>query len=273
MDGLDLAGRIGLVGAGAMAEALLSGWVAKGLDPALVKLTNRSNRQRLAYLEKSFGAGSTGDKAELASWADTLVLATKPQDAALAAIQFRGLTRPGQLLVSVVAGLKLRWLEHAFPGVAVIRAMPNTSCRVSESATALAAAHGCSPRQLRAAGAIFAAVGEVTWVDEEMLDAVTGLSGSGPAYVYYLVEAMEEAGARVGLPPEITRRLAVRTVLGAARMLLESGEEPARLRAMVSSPDGTTVAGIKQLEDAGFKEAVIKAVAKATVRATELARE
>ncbi|MCL6520815.1 MAG: pyrroline-5-carboxylate reductase [Firmicutes bacterium] len=263
--------RLGLVGAGEMAEALLAGLVGGGrLRPERILVNNRSNRARLEHLAAHWGVRATREKAALAE-ADLLVLAVKPADAAEALAQLRPHVREGAALVSVVAGLPteaiLARLGRELP---VVRAMPNTPSRVGEGATALAAGRLAGPRELALARQLFAGVGRVVEVGEEALDAVTGLSGSGPAYVFLLLEALIAAGVKEGLEYGVARELALQTVFGAAKMALERGEDPARLREEVTSPNGTTMAGLAALEQRGFRQALEAAVGRAAARAREL---
>lgn len=263
---------IGFLGAGSMAEALIRGLLDRGVvEPRQLLVTNRANAARLKVLARSFGVAAEADKRRVVAQADILVLACKPKDVAELLAQVGGETRPGQVLLSVAAGIGTATLAAAVaPGVQVVRAMPNTSCQVGESATAFCQGPGATPEAAALSRAILGAVGRVVEVPEHLLDAVTGLSGSGPAYVYLMMEAMVQAGANVGLPVAVARELAVQTLKGAAKMLDETGEDPADLRRKVTSPGGTTMAGLQELSEAGFSEALVRAVARATRRSQEL---
>ncbi|MDI3299146.1 MAG: pyrroline-5-carboxylate reductase [Bacillota bacterium] len=263
--------RLGLVGAGEMAEALIAGLVGSGrLEPGRILVNNRSNRARLEHLRSRWGVRTTQEKAALAE-AEVLVLAVKPADAAEALAQLRPHVRDGAALVSVVAGLRTEAvLARLGRDLPVVRAMPNTPSRVGEGATALAAGRLAGERELALARQLFAGVGRVVEVEEGALDAVTGLSGSGPAYVFLLLEALIDAGVKQGLEYAVARELALQTVFGAAKMARERGEDPARLREEVTSPNGTTVAGLAALEQGGFRQALEAAVGRATARAREL---
>jgi pyrroline-5-carboxylate reductase len=254
-----------------MAEALVRGLLDGGVvRPDQLVLTNRANRERLDSLTRRFGVSAAG-KAEVVANADVLVLACKPKDVADLLAEVGGATRPGQVLLSVVAGVSTEMIAAAVaPGVAVVRAMPNTSSQVGESATAICLGQGAGAEALGVSRAILGAVGQVFEVPEALIDAVTGLSGSGPAYIYLMIESMVEAGKGVGLPEQVSRELAVQTLKGAAKMLAETGEDPAALRRKVSSPGGTTMAGLQELNDSGFGAAVVRAVARATQRSREL---
>lgn len=263
---------IGFLGAGSMAEALLQGLITAGLTtPERLWVTNRSNQDRLARLAKGLGVHTTSDKAEIVDVAELLVVACKPKDVPALLGEVGGLTRPGQVVLSVAAGVSTATLAEGLrAGVQVVRAMPNTSSLVRQSATAVSAGPGATAEALALCHELLEAVGKVVEVPESMLDAVTGLSGSGPAYVYAMVEALTEAGVAAGLPVAVAGELAVQTVLGAANMLRQTGEDPAVLRQRVTSPGGTTMAGLQVLQDRGFHQAIVGAVARAAERSREL---
>lgn len=266
--------RIGFLGAGSMAQALLHGLVGGGLlPPENVIVTNRSNDERLKMIGHRWGVHVSRDKAEIARRSDILLFACKPADMAGALAEYARYIHTDQIIVSLAAGVPTGVVEGFLPaGTPVIRAMPNTSSRVQESATAIAAGRWAGELSLAVVKAIFKSVGTVSVVPEAVMDAVTAVSGSGPAYVYLFVEALIAAGEAVGLSPEIARDLAVQTVYGAAHMLVETGVDPAELRRQVTSPNGTTAAALAVLEERGFREAVRAAVIRAMERAGELAR-
>lgn len=265
---------IGMIGAGNMADALIKGLLNRHvLPPDAIWATNRSNRERLAGLQARYGIRTTPVKPPLLDAASILVLAVKPKDTQEVLDQIARAVESKHLVVSVIAGIPLASLESALRGVPVIRAMPNTSAAVQASATALAAGRHASEEHLRTATQIFEAVGDAVIVPEEVLDVVTALSGSGPAYVYRLIEAMIHAGTDLGLNGELARRLAVQTLIGAARMLTESAADPGELRRRVTSPGGTTMAALGVLEDRGFAQAVRDAIGRAAERAREIADE
>lgn len=263
---------IGFLGAGALAEALIGGLVNDGaVRPEQLLVINRSNRARLESLAARFGVRIAGSKGQLVRDSDVVVVACKPKDVADLLQEVGGETRPGQILLSVVAGASTSVLASMVaPGVRVVRAMPNTSSQVRESATAISLGKGAGEEAGAVCRAVLEAVGNVVFVPESLQDAVTGLSGSGPAYVYLMVEALIEAGQQVGLSGEDSRVLVLQTLLGAAKTLVETGEDPAVLRQKVTSPGGTTAAGLGELEKAGFRQALVKAVARATERSREL---
>jgi len=265
---------IGFLGAGSMAEALMRGLIQGGvLRPQQIIVTDRSNREGLETLHMRYGVRTAAGKAELVAEADVLIVLCKPKDVADLLAEIRPHTFRGQVLLSVAAGVSTGLLAGGVAaGVRVVRAMPNTSCQVGESATAICLGEGAGEEARLVARAILGAVGRVVEVPEAQLDAVTGLSGSGPAYIYLMIEAMVEAGRGVGLSDQVARELAVQTLLGAARTLVETGEDPAELRQKVTSPGGTTMAGLQVLNEAGFREAMVRAVARATQRSQELGR-
>jgi pyrroline-5-carboxylate reductase len=218
------------------------------------------------------GAQVTTSLTDLAD-CDTFLLATKPQQAAeaLASLKTSGLREA--TLVSIAAGLTIDWLEeHSPEGFRIVRSMPNTPALVGKGASAYARSDRASENDAAFAGKLLGSVGLAVEVPESMLDAVTGLSGSGPAYIYLAIEALTDGGVEVGLPREQAHQLAAQTVLGAAAMVLETGRPPAELRDNVTSPGGTTVAGLDSLEKTGFRNSLIKAVAAATARAAELGK-
>jgi pyrroline-5-carboxylate reductase len=271
---VDHRSTIGLIGAGNMAEALIRGLLGRGVVPGEhLWVTNRTNTARLESLAARYGIRIARDKRPVAAASSTLLLAVKPKDMAQVLVEIRGLVHADHLIVSVAAGIPLGMIEEALPAVPVIRAMPNTSAAVQESATVLAAGTRAGEEHMREASRIFQAVGEVAVVDEDLLDVVTAVSGSGPAYVYHLIEAMIHAGSELGLDGDLARRLAVQTLVGAARMLSETSEDPGDLRRRVTSPGGTTMAALQALEARGFAQTVREAVDRAARRSRELASE
>lgn len=265
---------IGLIGAGNMADALVKGLLSRHvLPPEAIWATNRSNRDRLAGLGARYGIRTTPTKPPLLTEANVIMLAVKPKDTQDVLDEIAGRVRADQLVISVIAGIPLAVIEPPLGAVPVIRAMPNTSAAVLASATALTGGTHAGEEHLRTAARIFDAVGETVVVPEDVLDVVTGLSGSGPAFVYHLIEAMIHAGTDLGLSGDLARRLAVQTLIGAARMLVESEADPGELRRRVTSPGGTTMAALRVLEERGFAHAVRDAVGRAAARAREMAEE
>jgi pyrroline-5-carboxylate reductase len=263
--------RIGFVGAGNMAAALVRGLLTSGLVSAPQIRASDPSAERLALLEREHGIVTDTDNLAVARWADLVVLAVKPQVVDTALTHLAPAFAPGTLLVTIAAGVATASLEARLPAsVRVVRAMPNTPAIAQAGATAVAPGSRSTPEDLELAKTLFGAVGRVVTLDEGLMNAVTGLSGSGPAYVMLVIEALADGGVKVGLPREAALLLAAQTVLGSAKLLLETGEHPARLRDMVTSPGGTTIAGLHALESGGLRPALIDAVERATARAHEL---
>ncbi len=264
-------GKLAVIGAGAIGAALGKGVIEAGLfEPKDVTMTD-IDQAKLEDLADRLGVKTTTDNAAAVRDADVILLAVKPNITPLALSQICGSLKGGQLVVSIAAGVKLHVIESRLPdGTAVIRAMPNTPCMVRAGATAFCRGNNCADKHVEMGRKFFDAVGVSLEVQEKMMDAVTGLSGSGPAYIYIMVEALADAGVRVGLARDVAMKLSAQTVMGAARMVLESGEHPGELKDRVTSPGGTAIAGIDALEKAGFRSAVIEAVKAATKRSEEL---
>ncbi|WP_449536857.1 pyrroline-5-carboxylate reductase ProI [Ferdinandcohnia sp. Marseille-Q9671] len=264
--------NIVFVGAGSMAEAMISGMLQKELFlPKQISVMNRSNHERLEYLNTTYGVVISKNKQETIKNAGIIILAIKPKDVAETVLAIRDYVNEQQLIISVLAGVSTTTITDLLnKEVAVVRAMPNTSAAIGKSATALAVGTYASEKHLLISRELFETIGIVTTVEETDLHAVTGLSGSGPAYVYYLVEAMEKAADEIGLEKGIAKDLILQTIIGAAEMLKSSTKQPAMLRKEVTSPGGTTEAGIKVLEEFNYQEAMIACIKRATSRSTEL---
>lgn len=265
---------IGFLGGGNMAAALIKGILHAKVVPPSQVIVSDVKAERLAYLKETHGIRTTQDNHELVKASDVVVLAVKPQvfDKVLDAVG--GEFRPEQLLVSVAAGVPVSAMEARLPESArVVRSMPNTPATVDAGATAIAPGTHATEEDLEIARALFAAVGRVVTLDETLLDAVTGLSGSGPAYVMLMIEALADGGVKVGLHRDTALLLAAQTVYGSAKLLLETGEHPGRLKDMVTSPGGTAIAGLHTLESGGLRRTLIDAVEAATKRAGELGEQ
>lgn len=260
------------IGAGSMAEAIISGLIQKGrAASAEIAVINRQNHDRLQDLSRCYGVYCPPEKAEAIRHARTIILAVKPKDMEAVLQQWGAIISADQRVISVAAGISTAWIEQRLSsGTAVIRVMPNTSSTIGCSATALCPGQYAEKKDLEDAKQTFDAIGFTVLVTEQDMDVVTGLSGSGPAYIYYLVEAMEQAGVSAGLSQPIARQLTLQTLLGAAHMLLETEEEPAELRRRITSPGGTTMAGLETLDNHQFHQALIHAVHRATERSKEL---
>ena len=264
-------GTVGVIGAGNMADALVRGLLSRGVvPPDRCIVTNRSNDVRLARFARDWSVYTTRDKVRLLRDAGVIVLAVKPADVPAVLEEIAPHMQARHLVISVAAGVPLSTIEAALDETAVVRTMPNTSAAVGASITAICGGRRAGDSHLDVARTLFEAVGCVVVVPERFFDAVTGLSGSGPAYIYLLAEAMIEAAEREGIERHVALALVSQTVLGAGRMLVETGDDPAALRARVTSPGGTTMAGVEALVDGDFPATVARAVARATRRAAEL---
>lgn len=266
-----MAQRIGIIGGGAMGSALARGIVTSGGFLGENIFIGDPHSAHNSELHEKFGVRLTTNNLEVVKEADVLVLAVKPYTLPVVLDELGALVNPNCLVISVVAGKTISVMEAALPvGTPIIRAMPNSASQVRTGACAIAAGSSATEEHMKSAEAIFGAVGTSVRVAEGMLDAVTALSGSGPAYVYLMIEALIDGGVKVGLPREIAAQLAAQTVLGSARMIQESGRHPAELKDMVATPGGTTIAALASLEQAGVRAALMQAVEKAWSRAVEL---
>lgn len=265
--------KIGLLGGGNMAAAILEGLVTTGaVSPSQVQCTDPSPERR-ALLSKRFGVNVHEDNAALVEWADCVVLAVKPQIVASALQPAIPRFRPEHLLISICAGVTISALAELLGRVPrIVRAMPNTPALVGAGATAIAAADGVPVVDTAFARWLFERVGTCVELPEGYLDAVTGLSGSGPGYVMLFIEALADGGVRAGLPRTIALQLAAQTVFGAAKLLMAEGQHPGVLKDQVASPGGTTIEGIFALERGGLRATVIDAVCSATDRARALGK-
>jgi pyrroline-5-carboxylate reductase len=264
---------IGFIGAGNMAEALIRGLVRGGHVPADRITASGPRKERLDELAGRYGIATTTENRELARSAGVVVLSVKPQILDKVLREVGDQIRPGTLVISIAAGVDTESIERMVAdGVRVVRAMPNTPALVGAGATAIAPGKHASADDMTTAKAMFDAVGITVVLDESHLDAVTGLSGSGPAYIFLILEALSDAGVKVGLSRRNAQLLAAQTVLGSAKMLLETDEHVGRLKDMVTSPGGTAIAGLHTLEQGGLRTTLINAVETATKRAKELGR-
>jgi pyrroline-5-carboxylate reductase len=265
--------RIAFVGAGQMATALGAGFVRAGLvAPGDLTAADPVETARRRFSEAT-GAAALADNLEAVRSADVVFLAVKPQQIDAAAGQLAG-NLPGEaLVVSIAAGVRLAALAGRLGGaVRLVRVMPNTPCLVGQGACGYSLGPMATEEDARLVERLLGAMGAAYRVDETLLDAVTGLSGSGPAFVYVIIEALSDGGVRAGLPRDVATALAARTVLGAAQMVLSTGEHPGVLKDRVTSPGGTTIAGLKALEAGGLRAALISAVEAAALRSIELGR-
>lgn len=260
----------GFIGGGEMAAAMIAGMIGKGgLDPALIHVSEHK-AERCRALHERYGVRAEVGAASFIGQADVVVLAVKPSAAAAAMAEIAGRMKQEAVLVSIVTGLSLSALEDVFPARSIVRVMPNTPLAVGEGMSAYALNAYAAHRDVSFVSDLLSACGRAVHIQEEWMDAVTGLSGSGPAYGFLMIEALADGGVMMGLPRETATVLAAQTLLGAARMVLATGEAPAVLKAQVMSPAGTTIAGVRRLEEGGVRGAIMGAVAAATERAKAL---
>jgi len=261
---------VAILGVGVMGSTLLSGLIRSGRDVADLVITGR-NTERAEELARTSGVRRMGN-VEAAKVADTVVLVVKPQDMDGLLAEIRDHVRPGALVVSLAAGITTAFLEERLPaGTAVVRVMPNTPALVDEGMAAISPGNACDEVHLVEAEELLRSCGKVLRIPEKHQDAVTAISGSGPAYIFYVVEAMIEAGVLLGLPRGTSTQLVVQTLFGAATMLKETGEHPTVLREQVSSPGGTTMAALRQLDDHKVRAAFVTAMEAAAQRSKQLA--
>lgn len=264
--------KVSFIGAGSMSEAIIAGIIKSNfLNPTQVFVTNRTNKERLNRLHKQYGVQVTHDKEAVILGADIIVLSMKPADVMSAIDPIKKYIKPNQLIISVIAGISTDYLLTLFDKeVPIIRVMPNTSASIGFSATAIATGKNVSDQQLELSESLFKTIGTTKTIEEDDMHVVTGISGSGPAYVYYLVEAMEKAAIEAGLDKDVAQSLITQTIIGAGEMLKQSGKSAQTLREEITSPSGTTEAGLKTLATYDFKEAVIACVNSAKDRSKEL---
>jgi pyrroline-5-carboxylate reductase len=265
--------KLGFIGVGNMGEALVKGLIATNAAAPAQILVSARRRERVQELEKLYGVRG-GTNSEVARQSDVVVFAVKPQilDQVLRGIS-SDVSRE-QLIVSVAAGVPIAAIERRLhPPMRIVRAMPNTPATVAAAATALALGEHATDEDLATAKTIFDSVGLTVVLEESQLDAVTGLSGSGPAYLFLIIEALADAGVKVGLSRRASMQLAAQTVLGSAKLLIESGQHPGMLKDGVTSPGGTAIAGLHTLEAGGLRNVLMNAVEAATRRSRELGEE
>jgi pyrroline-5-carboxylate reductase len=263
---------IAILGGGKIGEALLSGLLRGERTPDDIVVSEK-HPERSAYLADTYGV-QVADVADAVKQSATLLIAVKPQDIDPLLAEIAAVIEPRHVVVSVAAGVTTKHIERALPdGVAVVRCMPNTPALVDQAMTAVAGGAHATDEHLAVAESLLGAVGRVVRVPESQLDAVTALSGSGPAYFFYLVEAMIDAGILLGLPRTLAAELIVQTAVGSATMLRDSGEHPVQLREAVTSPGGTTIAAIRELEIHGVRAALLAAIEAAARRSRELGAE
>ena len=271
---MDIKSRtLGIIGGGAMAENILRGILKSSLVSRDKVIVSDIRQERLLELKEQFGVKTLLDNVELASKAEVLIFAVKPQNIRLLLKEIRQTISEHTLIISIAAGIQTKTIADGLGGKGrIIRSMPNIAAKVLASATALCAGPGATSDDMALAKNLFDAIGTTVVVSEDLMDAVTGLSGSGPAYIFVIIEALADAGVRAGLQRQVALKLAAQTCLGAAQLVLASEEHPAALKDQVSSPAGTTIAGLAALEQAGLRNALLQAVSAAVSRSQELGR-
>ena len=264
--------RVAVLGAGKMGGILLQAFLKQNLFAAEQIHATVGHAERAIALSTQWGVDVSTDNLAAAKHADLILMAVKPFQVPALMEEIRPALTKNKLIVSIAASVKTRAFEEAAGlDIAVVRAMPNTPSALGAGAAALCRGRFVSAKQMELAERIFETVGRTVTVDEKHMDAVTGLSGSGPAYIYIIIEALAEAGVKVGLPRDVATQLAAQTAFGAAKMVLETGYHPALLKDAVTTPAGCTIDGILELEEGGLRVTLIKAVMRATERAKQLA--
>ncbi len=265
--------RIGFIGGGKMAEALAKGIINASLSSVDKIIASDVDKKRCQILEKDTGIKTTQENKKITSESDIIILAVKPNIIGSILKELKNDITPKHLVVSIAAGIPLDFIESALnKGCRVVRVMPNTPCLVGETAAGYALGKAATRDDGKLVGEILNAVGKSYLLEEKHLDAVTGLSGSGPAFVYTVIEALSDGGVKMGLPRDISTKLAAQTVFGSAKMVLESGMHTGELRDFVTSPGGTTIAGLHALEKGSIRNALIDAVETATKKSKRLGR-
>lgn len=265
--------RIGFIGAGQMATALGQGFVKAGLTAGERIVASDPDPEARTRFAKATGGQTTTENVKVVDLSDVVFLAVKPQQMHRVMAELRPRIDPQKLVVSIAAGIRLATLSEGLgPEARLVRVMPNTPCLVGLGACGYCLGAGATAEDGRLVAQLLGAVGLAYQVEEHLLDAVTGLSGSGPAFVYLIIEALSDGGVRMGLARHVATALAAQTLRGAAEMVLRTGEHPAVLRDRVASPGGTTIAGLAALESGGLRAALIDAVTAATQRSMELGR-
>lgn len=266
--------KIVFAGAGSMAEAIIQGWVKEGVvSPSTIYVMNKSNEEKLQSLATNFGVNIIANRADILPQADLLILAMKPKDVVTGMKDIAPFLKDDCAILSIVAGTSIEKIQSILGKRSVARVMPNTSATIGMSASGISFSNETSKQLKSIFMTMLEAIGIVFEVQEEELHAITALSGSGPAYLYYLIEAFEQATMKYGLPRETVRALAIQTMAGAAEMLKQSNEEPTELRRKVTSPGGTTAAGIHALETHHFKDAIESCIDEAAKRSEQLAQQ
>lgn len=270
--------KIAFIGSGNMAEALIKGTINSSIIKPENILISDIRKERIKFLHDTYKVQLASDNLDVMKKADIVILSVKPQIIIEVLDQISGSANDSKLIISIAAGISLEIIQKTLDKegtktLRLIRAMPNTPALVQTGATAMSKGVNALEEDMKTAKEIFSAVGKVVEVNEDLMDAVTGLSGSGPAYIFLIIEALIDAGVKAGLPRDISMTLSIQTVLGAAKLVSESGEHPEKLKDMVTSPGGTTLAGLHALEEGELKAVLMNAVKSATKRSKELGIE
>ena len=264
--------KLAIIGGGKMGAIIAQGLIARKIISAKDIIVTDIDKERLKFLKSSLKLKVSHDNESAVKDADVIILAVKPQNMAKTLQEISAAVDKSKLVISIAAGITTKFVEKSLSkGIRVVRVMPNTPALVGEGAAAVAGGSLAKANDVKLPRAIFNAVGMSVEVKEKLMDAVTGLSGSGPAYFFLIIEALIDAGLKTGLSRDLSKKLAVQTMLGAARLCVESDKEPAELREMVTSPNGTTFAGLKVMEDRKLRSVIIAAVEAAARRSRELA--
>ena len=265
--------KIGFIGAGNMAEAMIKGLLHSGASRPENIVVSDIQHDRLDFIQELFGVSACERNPDTVDHADIVILAVKPQIMEPVLVELANHLDMSKLIISIAAGISLANIEsHVHKDLRLIRVMPNIAALVLESATAICAGKHASTDDLKLAKAVFDSIGKTVIIEEVLMDAITGLSGSGPAYLFLIIDAMADAGVKVGLSRDNALTLSAQTVLGAAKLMIETGEHPGRLKDKVTSPGGTAIAGLHTLEEGGLRTTLINAVEVATLRSKELGK-
>ena len=270
--------KLGFIGGGNMTEALLKGLLASSSVGPKDVLVSDLLSDRLEYLNKEYKVKITDDSRKLVQKSDILILAVKPQVVGKVLESISDVVDKHKIIISVAAGVSTNFIEDILDRegknkISVIRTMPNTPALVQEGATAICGGGHSSKLDIKIAHHIFKAIGQTVAIEETHMDAVTGLSGSGPAYIFMIIEALSDAGVKVGLSREVSNILTIQTILGSAKLARDGGKHPGELKDMVTSPGGTTISGLHMLEEGGVRTALMNAVERATQRSRELGKK
>ncbi|HPD60143.1 MAG TPA: pyrroline-5-carboxylate reductase [Thermodesulfobacteriota bacterium] len=265
--------KFSFIGGGNMAEAMLRGLLKNKIIAPRQLLVSEPREERARFLSRQYRIHVTSDNKAAAQFGEIIILAVKPQVIKEVLQEIAGGVTSKHLVISIAAGITIAFIaSHLGKDKRIVRAMPNTPCQIGEGAIAFCGGGKANPRDMRVTREIFAGVGTTVIVPETHMDAVTGLSGSGPAYIFLIIEALTDGGVKMGLPRDVAQALVLQTIIGSGRMVLETGDHPSTLKDLVTSPGGTTIAGLQVLEEKGIRGALINAVVAASERSRELSR-